>query len=178
MATVPSTFTWSVGSVLTAAQLNTYVSNAVAFLLSTPVCEVRQTSNQSLANGASVAILMDTEDIDNDNGHSTVTNTSRYTAQTGGRFQVSGGVGFASNATGARVAWLSVNGTTNNGSGVESTPVGGGGVTLVPTRTKTLFLNVGDYVEVFGLQSSGGSLNTDVTTLDQSSMSVRWVGTT
>jgi hypothetical protein len=178
VATVPSTFVFSAGSVLPAATLNTYLSNAVAFFLSPPTFEGRQTSTQSLTSGAGTAILLDTEDVDNDNGHSTVTNTSRYTAQTAGRFQVSGGVGYASNATGARLAFFAINAGNNNGSGTELAAVGGGAVTLVPARTKTVFLNVGDYVELFGLQSSGGALGTDVTTLDQSTMSVRWVGTT
>lgn len=178
MATVPGTLTWSAGSILTAAQLNTYLTAAVAFFLSQPVCELRQTVAQSLTTSVGAALLYDTEDIDTDNMHSTVSNTSRVTAQTAGRFMISGGVGFAANATGLRVTYYAINGTNNSGSGVELSAAGGGGVTLLGARSKSIFLNVGDYVEMFALQTSGGSLNTDVSGLDQPNFTVRWVGTT
>lgn len=177
MATVPSTFTFSAGSVLTAAELNTYLSNAVSFFLSVPTCELRQTIAQSIANSSATTILFDTEDVDTDGMHSTTTNTSRVTAQTAGRYQVSGGVGFAANATGLRETYWAVNGSTNNGSDVETPSIAA--VTLaIPARTKTIFLNVNDYVELGCVQASGGALNTAVVAADQPNMTVRWVGTT
>jgi hypothetical protein len=180
VATLPSFRTWTAGEVVTAAFFNSNVRDAGNFFLSWPVAELRQTVAQSLATGASTAVTMDTEDVDTDNGHSTVTNTSRYTGQTAGRFQCSGKVGFAANAAGVRVVWLSKSGTAINGSGVEEiTNTVAAAVTLLPTATMTTFLNGStDYLEVFALQTSGGALNTDVTTFDQSILSVRMVGST
>lgn len=178
MATVPTTFTYSSGSVLTAAQLNTYLSAAVSFFLAVPTCELRQTVAQSLANTPTISqITFDTEDVDNDGMHSTVTNTSRVTAQTAGRYQVSGKVGFAANATGVRQTFYQVNGSTANASDTSTASVSGS-TYAIPTVTKTIFLNVGDYVEIGVIQASGGSLNSAVTGADQPAFSVRWVGTT
>lgn len=179
MATLPSFRTWVTGEIVTAAELNSNVRDAGNFFLSWPVFEGRQTVAQSLTNNTSTPITLDTEDIDTDNGHSTVTNTSRYVGATAGRFEVCGKVGFASNATGTRVAWLAKNGTAINGSGTQVSAAAGGAVTLLPTPRMTVTLNgTTDYVEVLGVQTSGGALNTDVTTLDQSILSVRMVGTT
>jgi hypothetical protein len=177
VATVPGVNTWSAGSILTAAQLNTYVSAAVAFLINRPVFQGRQTVTQSLTSGVSTPAILDTEDIDNDNMHSNTTNPTRATAQTAGRFQVSGGVGWLANATARKGCWWLVNGAAVNG----SSAVGPSSASLTTTnasRVRTVFLNVGDYVELLAYQEIGGALSTNVGTFDQSSMTVRWVGTT
>lgn len=163
---------------VTAAFMNSNIRDAGNFFLSWPVCEARQTVAQSLTSGSGLAILFDTNDIDTDGGHSTVTNTSRYTAKTQGRFQIAGGVGYASNAAGSRWAYWSFNGTAGNGTSQSIL----GNVTRVLAATMTSFFNgTTDYVELFGLQNTGGALNTDVGTGAlgyQSRMSIRMVGTT
>lgn len=180
MATLPTFRTWVAGEIVTAAYMNTNVRDAGNFFLSWPVFEGRQTVAQALANNTLVEILFDTEDVDTDNGHSTVTNTNRYTPQTAGRFQVSGGVSYAANATGVRNAEIAKNGTTINAGGISLINSGAGGSTRVGTRTMTLTANGStDYFSIIGAQGSGASLNTSVATAqDQSSFSVRMVGTT
>lgn len=178
MATIPSFITFSAGSILTAAQINNF-STAGNFFLSWPVAELRQTIAQSLTTGSGIAILFDTEDIDTDNGHSTVTNTSRYTPQTQGRLQYSGGIGYATNATGSRFAFWTINGAAINGGMAVTGSVGGVYRILAPTAS-SFFNGTTDFLELFGLQSSGGALSTDVTAGSlggQSRMSVRMVGT-
>jgi hypothetical protein len=178
VATVPTFTTYVAGSVLTAASLNTNVRDPGIFFLSTPVCELRQTSAQSLTNGVPAAILFDTEDIDTDGMHSTASNTSRVTAVTAGRYQFSGGGTFANNATGVRSVNWSLNGTANNGSPVQAINVGASSVPELAARTKTILMAVGQFVELVAAQSSGGALNTFVTAPDQPNLSCRWVGTT
>lgn len=177
MATIPSFRTWVTGEVVTAAFMNSNIRDAGNFFLSWPVFEGRQTVAQSLANGSGIAILFDTEDVDTDSGHSTVTNTSRYTPQTQGRFQHAGGVGYASSATGSRWAYWGINAVALNGSS-QSIP---GNVARLTAATMTsVFNGTTDYLELFGLQNTGGALNTDVGTGAlgyQSRMSVRMVGT-
>jgi hypothetical protein len=179
VATVPVEMTAVAGAVLTAAQWNSNVRDAVNFLLSPPTCELRQTVAQSIANGGSgTAVNLDTEDIDNDGMHSTVTNTSRVTAQTAGRYQFGGGVVYAANATNRRICWWALNGTAVTGS--EATTAGSavaGGSTGPAARTKSVFLNVGDYVELVAFQDSGGVLNTAVATFEMPSVFARWIGT-
>lgn len=178
MATVPSFRTWTAGEIVAASYMNSNIRDAGNFFLATPVFEGRQTVSQNASSSTDTAITFDTEDIDNDGGHSTSSNTSRFTAQTAGRYQVSGGVGWNGNATGRREAIIAVNGTRNNGSEAGVAVGGNANSVYVPSRTKTIFLNVNDYVEIFGWQDSGGTLGTWVTTSGQSSMSVRWIGTT
>lgn len=175
MATVPSEITWVSGQVVTAAQLNTNLRDAINFLINKPVCEAFQTVAQTLTTGVGAAILMDSESIDNDNGHSTTTNTSRYTVQTAGRFQFSGAVSYTANGTGQREANLWINGTLNTSTKYNATSAD---TTRAPTRTITRFYNVGDFMETAGYQTSGGNLTTAAAnSYEQSTLSVRWVGT-
>lgn len=174
MATIPSEITWTTNQIVSAAQLNANLRDAINFIITPPLCILRQTVAQSIGSAGATPILFDSEDIDRDNGHSTTTNTSRYTAQTAGYYHVDAIVAWASNTTGARWSFLSINGTAANGrvtmlapsASLAETPVSG-----------TVFLNVGDYLELQGRQDSGGSLNTSVAAPHQSSMTIRWVST-
>jgi hypothetical protein len=180
MASIPVFITWVTSQVVTAAQMNSNIRDAGNFFLSWPVAELRQTVAQSLTSGSGAAITLDTEDVDTDNGHSTVTNTSRYTPQTQGRFQHSGGIGYVSSSAGARYAYWSINGSAIN-AGMHNYNAGTTGVLRITAPTLTSFFNGStDYLELFGLQSSGGALNTDITTGalgGQPRMSVRMIGT-
>lgn len=174
MATVPSFRTWVTGELVTASYMNTNIRDAGNFFTAFPLCELRQTVVQSCATGANTPINFDTEDIDSDGAHSTVTNTSRYTAQTAGWHRISGGVGITGNATGARQVAIFKNGGVNPGSAQWLNP---GAVTAaISARSKCISLVVGDFIEIVMFQTSGGALNTVVTSNDgQSNMSAQWV---
>lgn len=147
---------------------------ALSFSLNPPIAELRQTVAQTLTTGVTTAITFTTEDVDSVNGHDTVTNPDRYTAVYAGWYQVSGGCSFAASAVGQRIVVPTVNGTLVNGSGadVQSTAAL---TCFIPIRTKLIYLNVGDFVQLTAFQNSGGNLNTDVTTYQQPNISVRWV---
>lgn len=173
MTAVPVTRTFVAGEVVLASYFNTNINGPLGFLLAKPIFQGRQTAAQSLTNGASTAITMDAEDVDSANGHSLVTNTSRYTAVYPGWYSGSPGVSYAANATGQRSADLAKNGTVINGGAVLL----GAFATLstrVPGRKLLAFLNVNDYLEGFGFQNSGGALNTAVTTVEQPTLVVEW----
>jgi hypothetical protein len=180
VATVPAEMTAVAGAVLTAAQWNTNVRDAVNFLTNPPACEIRQTVAQSIpTGGTTTALLFDVEDFDNDGMHSTASLTSRITAQTAGRFQFGGGVIFAVNGTGRRICWWALNGTAVLGSEATTMASSVANATCGPgARTKSVFLNVGDYVELIGYQDSGGALNTAVVNFEMPTVFARWIGTT
>lgn len=174
VAPVPPTFEVGVSDT-TALNL---LRDCQRFLLNPPIAELRQTTLQTFTTSVSAAVTFTTEDIDTDidgiGGHDNVTNPSRYTARYAGWYLISGAVEFVANATGDRFAWLAVNGTDVNGSvGFQAGDATGSAA--VQARIKKVYLNIGDYVEVIGFQSSGGNLNTVVGARDQSSMSVQWV---
>ncbi len=177
MASVPVFRTWVAGEVVTAAYLNTNVRDSGNFFLAKPIAELRQSVAQSIANfPTATAVTFDLEDIDNDSGHSTSSNTSRYTAQTPGRFQLSGGIAFAGNATGRRWACWYLNGSVLTGSQTTFAASTGSDIAIA-ARTKTVLLNgTTDYVELIAQQDSGGALNTYVgSSQAQSGLVVRWL---
>jgi hypothetical protein len=175
---VPSSHTF-VDGVATSSEQNTYVRDPIAFLLRPPTAELRQIVAQTLTTAVGGAITFTTEDLDSDpdgtGGHDNLTNPSRYTARYPGWYMVSGAVCFVANATGMRHAYLRVNGADVLGSVGSCTP-SAADVVAANCRPRKVFLNQADYVELVGYQSSGGNLNTFVTTTPyQSGMSVHWV---
>lgn len=139
------------------------------FLLNPPVFMAYQTTTAtSMANAftwTSVA-FSDTAGVVEDNytGHSTVTNPSRYVVKVPGTYVVSGVVAFTANATGFRGSRLAKNGTALLGSASVGINAGGGIATVFATPTIEVVCAVNDYIEVQGIQQSGGALNTNLGT--------------
>lgn len=180
MAVVPTPGDGVGTGILDTADLNEKFTAAINFLQNLPAAELRQSSAQTIATATFTAITFNAFDLDDDlagtGGHDTVTNNSRFTAQYPGWYRISGGIAFANSTTGVRIGQIRVNGTAVNGSRAI-VPAASSGVhsMIVTVRTKQVFLNVLDYVELYGYQDTGGNLNTDATTDLQSSMSVCWV---
>lgn len=138
-----------------------------------PYARLRQTVAQSLTNATYTAVTFTTEDYDSVGGHSTSVNTSRYTAQVAGAYGFAGGGAFAVNAAGTRSSRWALNGTAIAGTtspGFDPTIT-----SVVVARPLIVQLAVGDYIELQLRQSSGGALNTSVTSDDQTTMSVWYV---
>ncbi|WP_433537601.1 hypothetical protein ACQPZK_07600 [Micromonospora sp. CA-249363] len=167
---MPSPPSFAPGTRLTAARLG--------FLVQPPLARLRQTVAQAIPNITATALTFTTEVVDNDidgvGGHSTTTNTTRWTARYPGWYRVSGGCAFANNSTGFRLLSWSVNGSIIPGVDVLLAAVSGN-TTRIPARTAVIYLNEGDYLELKAYQSSGGSLNTAVGSDEQASMDVLWV---
>lgn len=176
---VPTPFDWIANNGLyaSAAGLQAGVGDVLNFLLSPPVCVLRQTVTQSIPTGAFTPLLFQTENVDSDNMHSTSANLSRLTAVTAGWYQLSGQVGHGvASTTGRRGCLWSINGTQTPGSQalISATGSGSGGTVQVAT-TLIAYLNAGDYVELQAYQDSGAALSTNVAATAQSSISALWV---
>lgn len=133
------------------------------FLLNKPRARIRQSATQSYTTGSIAAVQFDTHDFDTDpdgiQGHSDITNNTRWTCRYPGTYQFSGGVGWAPSAVGARSTRWSINGSalTGGGSYVPATAAGG---MVVLAKTMLWPMNIGDYVELLTSQSSGGTIST------------------
>ncbi len=147
------------GDFLTAALWNGAVVGGIGALQSPVIFKGYATTAQTIASGTtSIPILLDTEEIDTDGGHSVTTNTSRYTCQTAGVFLVFGSVTWAQNTTGSRAAEILKSGASLPGGVSQTSPSAGNGVTS--TGLVLVRLAVGDYIELAAWQNSGGSLAT------------------
>lgn len=123
------------------------------------IADLRQTTAQTLPNNTWVALLFQAEDIDTHGGHSTTSNTGRYTCTLAGTYMFNGAVAFASHATGQRWCRWHLNGGEIFGTGANVQAITGQ-PTLLTARTAVMTLAVGDYVELAAFQSSGGNLDT------------------
>ena len=112
--------------------------------------------DQSISNITNTILSFDNERYDTDTIHDIVTNNSRLTCKTAGKYLIMSTVAFDTNATGRRKAWLLLNGVT----------VITMGTVLVLAATDwcvfslgTIYdLAVNDYVEVLVYQDSGVAL--------------------
>lgn len=164
--TLPATLT--AGTPQNVNDLNSNLNAIVTeFNASIPQCRVTQTTTQSLTSGTPAAITFDVEAIDqgtpSNNMHDTVTNNSRITIRVAGLYLLHGIVFFASNGAGFRNAAFKVNGTTFIPGSAAPTITSGTDPTSASTTAIYRFA-VNDYVELFGMQNSGGALSTAVNT--------------
>lgn len=140
---------------------------------------MRRTTNQTLTTATFTAINFDAEDIDAAGGHSTSTNTSRYTAVNAGKYRLGGGAYITySSGTPVIAACFRL-----NGSGTGSTGYIAGSLTRLVPGTSTacsivmpttlVSLAAGNWVE-FVVYCDGTSPQVDSSY--QPSFSVEWVG--
>lgn len=121
-------------------------------------CSLSKAGTQSLANATNTQITFASEFFDTDGFHSTTTNTERITipAGLGGKYLLTGQIGYLSNSTGFRNLIFYYNGSTI-AANTALVPIFGGDFTF--SNSCVLQLNAGDYVTMNGYQTSGGSLN-------------------
>jgi hypothetical protein len=132
----------------------------------------------SLANSTTTVIPLQTELWDTTGTmHSTTVDTSRLVAPIDGRYLILANLGFVQNAVGRRICQVRLNA---GGSGVAGTNISEEnhmasplGSTVVGTKFE-YDLIAGDYVEMFGNQSSGGALDS-AAVINQTWMSMRWM---
>jgi hypothetical protein len=173
VATVPVTRTWVAGEVVTSGFMNNNVTGPVAWLLAPAICQVRQIVSQSPATATTTAVTFTAEDVDSTGMHSTSVNTSRLTAVYPGWYLCAGAVSWANNTTGRRVTLFRVNGSDVTASFAAYQPATTS-VSIFPSRTMLVFLNVGDYLELGAHQTSGAGLATVVSSSDQSTLTALW----
>lgn len=118
---------------------------------------VYNSANITLTTSVVTLMTYNSERWDNDSIHSTVSNTGRLTCQTDGYYLIDGHLRWATNSTGQRTLNIKLNGTTFIASAsfdatAGSLPTSIGAATLY-------YLVVGDYVEMFAFQNTGGNLD-------------------
>jgi hypothetical protein len=165
VATIPTIPTEVPGNFWTSALWNTVVAGGFNYLFAPVRFKAYSSTSQAINSGTSSTVLtLDTEIVDSDGGHSTVTNTSRYTCQTAGLYYVSGSVCFnATNANGTRTLNIFVNGAGQVGAGIQAAPSPANGASVFSATL--VQLAVGDYVELACWQNSGTSPINTATTL-------------
>lgn len=169
---VPSLAAPVVGNPLSQSYLTGQMYNALSFLLNPPLFQGYQATGNQSVNGS--AITMDSETADTYNGHSTTTNTSRYTAQVAGYYLVWGGVcvNGATSQTEINV-WVTKNGTEVTGT--RDVDVANSSHTYsIVSIPQQVFLNIGDYVELYA-SADGTTPTTHGGTTQTSSLNALWV---
>lgn len=138
-------------------------------------CKAVRTATQSLTNNTNTAVAFNaTDEYDTDAIHDTSTNNTRLTVPTGmgGIWRITYSVEFASNSTGLRSAFLSINGSAKVPDGTQRFgPVSG--ETTRMTASADLNLTAAQYVELFVRHTitGGGALD-----LSTAIMSAHYLG--
>lgn len=152
------------GNYLTGGLWNSSVYGLGQFTLNSPLFYGYSVASQSVGSSSWTAIGIDTSVYDIDGGHSNSTNNSRYVAQVPGRYLVIGTCAFLVNGSGARAARIEYNGNPILGGATFAANPGaiGFGASAIAVQQ----MAVGEYVELYGWQSSGSSLSTAPATTD------------
>lgn len=117
---------------------------------------VTHSVNQSISDATETSLAFDTERYDTDTIHDAVTNNSRLTAKTAGKYLIVGQAYMAASDAGIRYFVFRLNGVTYIG--ITEWDTAQGSVTAM--HSSTIYdMAVDDYVECRVYQSSGGALN-------------------
>lgn len=161
--TMPTMPSWAAAQRILASQLQA-ITTYNQFFTSPPMFRMYQAITQTLTTATYTQITMDTLVYDTDSGRAPGTPWT-YTVPYSGRWQFEYGVGFASNATGARVSALYQNGLdVSQTIGAQSSVS-----TDMAARVVVISCTAGDTIAVYGWQNSGGNLATDVSVMASSS---------
>lgn len=120
-------------------------------------CRASNSVAQSIPTSVTTAVTFNTESFDTDGFHSTTTNTSRMTVPSGkgGKYLVTGGATFATNATGNREIYIYKNGNQYSSAFSPGTSVGSTSVVISDIVT----LSPTEYVEIRVAQDSGSTVD-------------------
>ena len=114
------------------------------------------TGNQSISTGTATEINFDTEDFDTEGYHDNVTNNTRLTIPEDGIYVVRGQVRWADNVTGKRTLTIRLNATGNSIALVDDLPT----TTNFRQDIGLIYeFSQGDFIELRGIQDSGGNLD-------------------
>jgi hypothetical protein len=129
------------------------------FLIDPPAVSIFESSAQTVNNVTTTALISNEENYDNNAMHSSVTNTSRLTAQTAGRYLVWARILFAASTAGTyRQLSFRVNGTTEY-LGMIVPFVNDASVSTLLSSSATVVLAATDYVECMARHNVNPSLN-------------------
>jgi hypothetical protein len=119
-------------------------------------CVLFNSANQNISNATNTILTFDSESLDTDAYHSTVTNTGRITipAGKGGKYLIISTIRFDTNSTGRRINEIHKNGTK-----IKELEWATPGSTY-PTLSTSYILDLvaTDYLETIAWQNSGGTL--------------------
>lgn len=162
MATVP---TFTTGALVSKSDLD--------FLLAPPNCRVYHNAAQSISTGTVTTLAFNSERWDTDTMHDTVTNNSRIVFTTAGRYLIGAHIEFDSNATGVRLVWIRLNGST-----YIATQYFDANSAAAHKVSIATYYNVAaaSYAEVQVFQNSGGNLNVATDANESPEFWAVWVG--
>lgn len=175
---VPSVRDWSTGDKITANRLDE-ISTALSWLLDPPTVNAYRNAALNAADNTQTLVSLDSEDYDTASFHSTSTNPSRLNIPYDGRYRIIAWVGFDANSSGDRGIQVRKNAAGSSAGGtylldkVERAPSSSRNSRIGLTLETGLV--AGDYIEMFALQTSGGTLAFDVGAR-KLCMSATWVG--
>lgn len=181
MGTIPSRPTFTAGQVLTASQLESFGA-VVDFWADPPRCYAYRDAGQSLSDSTWEVLNLGVEAWDvvqsGDTEMHSLSERTRVYCRTAGTYNVTFGVRFTADGTGNRQASLGLNtgGTHDIAAALMETKANpNSAISAYCLGTVDAALTVGDYLEIFAYQSSGGSLSTLADTPSDAFLSVRLV---
>jgi hypothetical protein len=158
-AAKPTVFAQAPSTLITGALWNSQFGAVASWYLGAPMIVWRQLNAQPLSTSSWAALNWDTIDLDT---HATrlSASPSKFTAPYAGWHAVSAQCDFVANPTGQRTLKFVVNGTASYNK-LTSNAVNGADTALAICAE--LYLNAGDFLEVWVWQNCGGTLNTGET---------------
>jgi hypothetical protein len=170
---------WNGGDTVLARSAAGILTTTGRGLIAAPYFHGYQTATQILTTAVAAAVTLGGELVDNSNGHSNVTNNTRYTPTIPGYYECWGMTLFNVSTAGDRTAQFRVNGALVTGAPFGTMPAMNGAGFLpgcAYTGPTTVLCNgTTDYIEMWATHNHGSNLDTYISGVTASTVRIRWV---
>lgn len=145
----------SLSALLNDFDVSVMPSGASIATFKAPICRVRKSTNQSVANATGATLTFDGTSGEEFDPAGLLATTTRFTAARDGHYLAACNIIWASNSTGWREIRVLKNGTTQ----MDLVTQNASGSPDYQNSITPVHLGVGDYIEFQGYQTSGGTLD-------------------
>lgn len=172
--TVPVVSLQNPNNIVSSALWNSGPKAIGDFYAAAPLFRGRQVATQVTTSGNWFAVALDTSTVDTESGHSNTVNNSLYVSQVAGWYLALGFVAWQNvNAQSPVYCALAVNTVLVPGTGQVLYKTGNDFSAL--STSGLVHLNVGDFVQVLGKQTTGANMNTFAGTDMAPCMNLIWL---
>jgi hypothetical protein len=171
---IPTPVTWADGDIPSYLDMQLAVENQLEYLLNPPLLRLRQTVIQSMANGATVAIIWDNLEVETDNFWDAAQPT-KITPSIAGWYLGTIKASWLANATGYRQVEIQKNSSATDRAAKGQYSAFSSGITGEFAFLES-FNGTTDFIVANAFQNSGGSLSSDINSLSgQPTITMRWL---
>jgi len=152
---------------------NKYIDSGTETKISNDECTIVLTSDKTITNNTDTALSFDKVFVGNSR-YFDINSPTKLTIPTSGYYSISACIVYVTNSTGYRKVTFKLNGLVRRGLSSLTINANGTIEDYLNISSSSIYLNEGDYIELYTDQNSGGDLN--IMAESETYMTIKYIG--